>query len=289
VGNALFIVWRESAEALLVVGILFAWLRKRPDAAVGMRYLWGGVAAGIGLAIALALVMLGIASTLSGNGLEWFQLAMTAVASGLIVQMVFWMRRHGRTFKRDLETDMARNAGAANWWGLLIVVALAVGRETAETVVFLYGLGADKGGITNLPIVLLLGLGAAFATFWVLQQGSRILSWHVFFRVSEVLLLLLAGALLVSAVEKLIALDVVPALVDPLWNTSALLDDSGRMGGLIASFTGYRARPALLPLLALALYWTLVWIFLRRSSGRHAPSTLVKSHGAHPVPRAGRN
>jgi len=61
------------------------------------------------------------------------------------------------------------------------------------------------------------------------------------------------------------------------------------MGGLIASFTGYRARPALLPLLALALYWTLVWIFLRRSSGRHAPSTLVKSHGAHPVPRAGRN
>jgi len=45
----------------------------------------------------------------------------------------------------------------------------------------------------------------------------------------------------------------------------------------------------LLPLLALALYWTLVWIFLRRSSGRHAPSTLVKSHGAHPVPRAGRN
>ena len=145
-GNALFIVWRESAEALLVVGILFAWLRKRPDAAVGMRYLWGGVAAGIGLAIALALVMLGIASTLSGNGLEWFQIAMMAVASALIVQMVFWMRRHGRTFKRDLETDMARNAGAANWWGLLIVVALAVGRETAETVVFLYGLGVGQGG-----------------------------------------------------------------------------------------------------------------------------------------------
>ena len=288
-GNALFIVWRESAEALLVVGILFAWLRKRPDAAVGMRYLWGGVAAGIGLAIALALVMLGIASSLSGNGLEWFQLAMMVVASGLIVQMVFWMRRHGRTFRRDLEIDMARSASTANWWGLLVVVALAVGRETAETVVFLYGLGADRGGITNLPIVLVLGIGAAFATFWVLQQGSRILSWRVFFRVSEVLLLLLAGALLVSAIEKLIALDVLPALVDPVWNTSALLDDSGRIGGLIASFTGYRARPALLPLLALAVYWVLVSIFLRRSSGRHAPSTLAQTHAAHPVPRAGRN
>jgi len=285
VGNALFIVWRESAEALLVVGILFAWLRRRADAADGMRYLWGGVAAGVGLALALALVMLGIMSSLSGNGLEWFQLAMMLVASGLIVQMVFWMRRHGRTFKRDLETDMARNAATANWWGLLVVVALAVGRETAETVVFLYGLGADKGGITDLPIVLILGIGGALATFWALQQGSRILSWRVFFRMSEILLLLLAGALLASAIEKLIALEVVPALVDPVWDTSALLDDSGRIGGLIASFTGYRARPALSPLLALAVYWALVSIFLRRSSARHAPSAIAKPNGGQPLPR----
>src|SRR6185369_12112804 len=108
-GNALFIVWRESAEAMLVVGVLYAWLKNRADAATGMRYLWGGVAAGAGLAGVLALVMLG-------------------VASGLIVQMVFWMRRHGRTFKKDLESDMARNARKSNWWGLLVVVALAVGR-----------------------------------------------------------------------------------------------------------------------------------------------------------------
>ncbi len=289
-GNALFIVWRESAEAMLVVGILYAWLRKRPDAAVGMRYLWGGVAAGAALAVTLALVMLGIASALSGDGLEYFQLAMMLIASALIVQMVFWMRKHGRTFKKDLEADMARNARAANWWGLLVVVALAVGRESAETVVFLYGLGADSGGITNLPIVLVLGVGAAFATFWALQQGSRILSWRMFFRVSEVLLLLLAGALLVSGIEKLIALDVLPALVDPLWNTSAVLDDSGRIGGLISSFTGYRARPALLPLLALVAYWTLLWFFLWRSPGRVVvkPATVAPS-AIEPLPRAERH
>lgn len=263
-GNALFIVWRESAEAMLVVGILYAWLRQRADAAVGMRYLWGGVAAGLALALTLALVMLGIASSLSGNGLDYFQLAMMLVASGLIVQMVFWMRKHGRTFKKDLESSMAKNARAANWWGLLVVVALAVGRETAETVVFLYGLAAGKGGIADLPLVLVLGFAAAFATFWALQQGSRMLSWRLFFRVSEILLLLLAGALLVGGVEKLIALDVLPALVDPVWDTSRLLDDSGRVGGMIASFTGYRARPALLPVLALAAYWITMWACLYR-------------------------
>jgi len=285
-GNALFIVWRESAEAMLVVGILYAWLRQRPDAAIGMRYLWGGVAVGAALALTLALVMLGIMSSLSGNALDYFQLAMMLVASGLIVQMVFWMRRHGRTFKKDLESSMARNASAANWWGLLVVVALAVGRETAETVVFLYGIGAGKGGIADLPIVLVLGLAAAFATFWLLQQGSRILSWRLFFRVSEILLLLLAGALLVSGIEKLIALDVVPALVDPVWDSSWILDDSGRLGGLIASFTGYRSRPALLPLLALAAYWIIVWMSLGRSSRASAKAPAKKV--AAPVADAAR-
>ena len=53
-GNALFIVWRESTEALLVVGILYAWLNKHPDVRRGMRYLWGGVATGVGLALVLA-------------------------------------------------------------------------------------------------------------------------------------------------------------------------------------------------------------------------------------------
>jgi high-affinity iron transporter len=265
-GNALFIIWRESAEAMLVVGILYAWLTKHPDVKRGTRYLWAGVGAGVGLALALAAVMLGIARMLSDEGLEYFQLAMMLVAAGLIVQMVFWMRRHGRTFKRDLETNMQSNAATANWWGLLVVVALAVGRESAEAVVFLYGLGAQYSSVWEFLGILVLGVAAGWLTFWALQQGGRLLSWRVFFRASEILLLLLAGALLVSATEKLIALDVLPPLVDRLWDTSALVDDSSRGGGLLAAFTGYRARPALLPLLLLAVYWGVVATMLRRPS-----------------------
>jgi high-affinity iron transporter len=191
----------------------------------------------------------------------------------------------GEIFTKDLEADMTRNARKANWWGLLVVVALAVGRETAEAVVFLYGLGAEQNGIANLPIVLVLGVGAAFATFWLLQQGTRVLSWRMFFRVSEIMLLLLAGALLVSGVERLIGLDVLPQLIDPVWDTSAMLDDSGRIGGLVASFTGYRARPALLPLLGLVLYWAILW-FCLRGSGK--PTSTAASAPAS-VPRAERN
>jgi high-affinity iron transporter len=276
-GSALFIIWRESAEALLVVGIVYAWLKRQSDAKIGMRYLWAGVASGLGLALVLALVMLGIATFLSGDALEYFQAATTLVAAALIVQMVFWMRRHGRTMKRDLETRMRANADASNWWGMLIVVALAVARETSETVVFLYGVGFTQMSGGEFALVLGVGLALAWFTFWVLQQGGKYLSWRVFFRVSEIFLLLLAGALLVSGVEKLIALGLLPPLRDQLWDTTGFLDDSSRLGSFIAAFTGYRAQPALLPLLCLSAYWASVLWLLREHSAQ-PPRPRVSVH-----------
>jgi high-affinity iron transporter len=272
-GNALFIVWRESTEAMLVVGILYAWLKRQPDARTGLRFLWGGVAAGIGLALALAAVMLGLATFLTGDALDYFQVAMMLVAAGLIVQMVLWMRHHGRTMKRRLESEMQSALATANWWGMLVVFMLAVGRESAEAVVFLYGLGMQPESTGRLLVVVALGIALAYATFALLQAGGRFLSWRTFFRFSETLLLLLAGALLVGGVEKLIGLDFLPAGMDPLWNTSALLDDSGTFGGVVASLTGYRAKPALTTVAVLASYWIVVAWLLRRSGDN--PTTVA--------------
>jgi high-affinity iron transporter len=64
----------------------------------------------------------------------------------------------------------------------------AVGRESAETVVFLYGLGAQNDGISHFLTVLVLGIAGAFATFWRCSRAARCCR-GVFFRVSEILLL----------------------------------------------------------------------------------------------------
>ena len=56
-GNVAFVVWRESVEALLVIGILNAWLARQDDiAGRGRTFLWGGVAAGLAVALALGVV-----------------------------------------------------------------------------------------------------------------------------------------------------------------------------------------------------------------------------------------
>ena len=50
---------------------------------------------------------------------------------------------------------------------------------------------------------------------------------------------------------------------DPLWDTSAWLDDGSALGSTIAGLTGYRAMPSLAAALTLLLYWLAVWTWLR--------------------------
>jgi hypothetical protein len=51
----LFMMSRETVEAMLVVGIQYAWLSHHPAAQRGLKYLWGGVLAGLGGAFLLLL------------------------------------------------------------------------------------------------------------------------------------------------------------------------------------------------------------------------------------------
>jgi high-affinity iron transporter len=269
-GQVLFVVWRESVEALLVVGILYAWLKNGDsDARRGLPYLWAGVGTGLLAAIALGAALVGFSEALSGDAADYFQTGMVLVACVLIVQMVLWMKRHGRTLKRDMERSLQASTRDGNGWGVAVLVALAIAREGSETVIFLYGLGFGQSGHVSHGDVLaiVLGLGLAFLTFYVLQLGGRVFSWRRFFRVTEIMLLLLGAGLLETGVDKLIDKEILPLGISQVWNSAWLLDDSSTVGSLVAALTGYRAHPALTNLVVYVLYWLVVG-WLARRAGR---------------------
>lgn len=262
-GQVVFIVWRESVEAILVVGILYTWLKQHIAAHRGLSYLWGGVALGLLAAGLMGYVILALGEWLSGDTQEYFQAGMVLVAGLLIVHMVRWMRIHARTLKVEMETALKQNVAQANWWGVLTLTAIAIAREGSETVVFLYGIlmNLDSTNLVEFGTYALLGFTLALLTFYLLQLGTRFFSWKVFFRVTELMLLFLAAALLTSAVEKLISLEILPGIIDPIWDTNWLLDNMSVAGNLASSFVGYRAQPALLTVLVYIAYWlSLPWI-----------------------------
>ncbi len=263
--NILFIVWRESLEAMLVVGVLMSWIGRQPQPGPLKRRVWLGAAAGIGLAMALGYATFAVQSQFADQSLEVFRLGMVLFAAFLIVQMVLWMRRHGRSMKRDLETQAEKAGGV---FGIGAITALAIAREGAETVVFLYGSGIQSEGaqLAGLVAMAALGVMLALLTSWLIAQGARHVSYQTVFRISEAALLLIAGALLVGAVDRMISLDWLPTLLDPAWDTSAFIDDAQGAGRFMADFLGYRARPTGVLLLILTAYWGSVYWRLRRET-----------------------
>jgi high-affinity iron transporter len=270
-GTVVFVTWRESVEALLVIGILNAWLSRQGEIdRRGKLYLWAGVGVGLLAAVALGLVFMLFGESLPDDAQQAYQTAAVFVAAALIIQMVFWMRRHGRTLKRELESALEAAAARARWWSVFVLALIAVAREGSETVIFLFGtISALQGtSIVQAGIAAAAGLAAALATYYLLQVGSRILSWQTFFRLTELMLLFLAASLLMTGVENLVGLGILPSLSGRLWDTSAILPDSGPIGGLISALTGYRARPHLIEVLVYTVYWATILALLYRPAPR---------------------
>jgi high-affinity iron transporter len=258
--NALFVVWRESFEAVLIVGILYAYLIKQDpkDVKSSLKLMWAGVGVGVLLSVALAFGINFAETELQGKALEYFQNAMLVVACLLMTHMCLWMKIHGRKMKRELESGLSEALTSTKKYEVAVLSALAVAREGSETVIFLYGMtfeATEKGMIPSLVLYSFLGFLLAFATWFVFNRGLRYFSQRVFFNVTTVFLLLTASSLILNVTTNLIQSETLPTIQDVAWDTSFLLDERTGFGQFISALTGYQSTPSLMTVIVFILYW----------------------------------
>lgn len=274
-GQVIFVVWRECFEALLVVGIIYSWINRNPDRSNGMRYLFGGIGLGVLISVILALIINGVFKELSDDHQTLFMMAMSAVASILIVQMVYWMNRHAKSMKSTLEQEMAQQVARNSWWGALFIIAIAIAREGSEIVVFLSGqiMQLNSHNYTGFFIAVLIGIIVSALTFYVFILTSRFIQWKKFFTITGVILLFLSISLLLKAVEDgtnmLLEHDVsIPDfLINPAWDTSHVIDDSGLFGSFASSLFAYRSQPMWISVITFGLFWLIMaLLFLRKKN-----------------------
>ncbi|KJG10897.1 hypothetical protein C0W96_03105 [Photobacterium kishitanii] len=272
-GQVLFVIWRESIEALLLIGIIYAWIKQHVDSRNGLRYLWGGVAIGISTSILLALLIYGVFNVLSDTGQSLFMIIMEFVACILIVQMVYWMNCHSGSMKSEIVSGLETRTENQHWWGVTFIVAIAIAREGSEIVVFLSGVIMSLNSANAADFFAEVGGGIAIAalTLYLFTLINHYVPWRIFFNTTGIILLFLAVSLLLKGVEGCINLlieydySVPDFLYYPAWNTTALLDDSGFFGNLLNSFFGYRSQPIWLSVITFVFYWMVIAvIFLRR-------------------------
>lgn len=248
------VIWRECVEAMLAVGVLNAWLSNRSDEGA-KHYLWGGVISGIVAALVFATLMMNFAASINADYQEYLQLLIMLVAALLILQTLTWMGRRGRP---EVQVHHAQSR-------MIFVLSVAfiaftsIFREGFEAAIFTYGVLSSHSGASSVTsaAALTMGVMLSLGTYGLLQSFAHRLSWKNFFLITKALMLCLAASLLMSAIDKAVGLGVLDALTGPLWDSRWLLDDTTQIGSTIASLTGYRARPELLPVLVYVAFWLL--------------------------------
>ncbi len=256
--GALIIVLREVIEAGLIVGIVLAVTKNIPGR---MSYILAGLLGGLVGAALVAVFAREISNALEGFGQEVFNASILAVAVVMLTWHNVWMARHGREMSDQLHQigDDIR-AGTRSLGALAVVVGIAVLREGAEVVLFLYGLVVSSG-TTGVGLFvggllgLVLGVGISCVTFFGL---ARIPLRHLF-RVTGLLIAFIAAGMASQSAGFLQQAGIITRFDRIIWDTTAYLPANSMLGRVFQTLLGYSDQPTQLQL---AVYLaTLVVIF----------------------------
>lgn len=240
--GAAVIVFREVLEAALIIGIIAAATR-----GLNGRGRW--LFAGVGFGVAGAILIAGLAGKIAGAAEGIGQELLNATILGGAVMMLawhnVWMSRHARALVSNMHSVGASvNEGTRPLSVVALVVGLAVLREGAEVVLFLYGI--TIGGVSTMPMLggSMLGLTAGAAIGFALYVGLLSIPMRHLFTVTGWMILLLAGGMAAQAAQFLVQADFLPELAPALWDTSLILDERSIPGQLLHTLIGYVARPS---------------------------------------------
>ncbi len=268
---SMIIVFREALEAGLIVGIILA---ATEGIAGRRRWIAGGIAAGIAGAILVAVFAAALSDAFQSTGQEVFTASILGFAVVMLSWHILWMSHHARTMAAELrQVGQAVRLGQRSLAALAAVVAVAVMREGAEVVLFLFGVAAA----THVGALALLGggvLGLALAggVCWLLYLGLVAIPLRRLFSVTNGLIALLAAGMAGQAAAVLHSADLLPGWGEHLWDTSGILADDSLAGRGLHALVGYAARPAGIQLAAwLATLLVLALASRAISRPRHRP------------------
>ncbi len=246
--GAAIIVFREIIEAGLIVGIVLAATQRAPGARL---WIAGGVLAGILGSCVVAAFTGAIAATFNGFGQEMFNASILAAAVVMLTWHNVWMAHYGRTMAAELhETSRSIVEGHKSLAMLATVVGIAVLREGAEVVLFLYGVaisaGSTAGGLAAGGVLgLVLGAGVSILTY----RGLLRIPTRYFFVVTSWLITFLAAGMAAQSVAFLEQAGTVTALQQTVWNTSGILSEGSIPGRILHTLIGYSDQPTLMQLI----------------------------------------
>jgi len=263
------IVFREVLEAALIVGIVLAATK---GLAGSRRWVVTGVLGGLAGSAAIAGSAGALSDALSGMGQEVFNASILGLAVVMLGWHTVWMSSHGREMAAEMKrVGHAVTVGSRPLSVLAVVVGVAVLREGAETVLFIFGVSAsDEGGKLATVAGCAVGLGAGVTVGILLYRGLLAIPARHLFSVTTWLVTLLAAGMAAQVVTYLSAAGLIEIADQPLWDTSWLLSENSIGGRLLHTLVGYMDRPSAGQLMAYGATLLGITGLARVASRQHA-------------------
>lgn len=280
--NEFIIVFRETLEASLIVGIIYTILIKN-ELYESIKKLWIGVAAALVFSILVGYLVYVLKESFSNESARaLFESIFMFITAGLIWYVIFWLSKHVSDRKQiEAETNTAVQAST---WGIFFVIFFSILREGFETAIFLLGSFSMTGSFSYLGFTI----GAALAIligYLVVVQGKRI-NLRSFFQGTTLLLVFLASGMIAYGTHEaesylvksdnlqLIGIENKSDIARP-WDIlqpktsldetdnsffysydlkgkqqyTHIMHDSGRVGVFLKGFFGYNSNPNYIELL----------------------------------------
>lgn len=257
---------REGLEAALIVGIVLGALSKVGRQALKMA-VWWGVLVAVGVSAVAAVILSLVGMDLVGRAEQVFEGTAMLLAAAVLSYMIFWMRRQAGRQKGELESKTSIAIAGQSRNALFSLAFLAVVREGIELALFLLATQAASSPLQTLSGAL-LGLAGAAVLGWLLFTGTRGLSIRIFFRVTNILLVIFAAGLVGLAAHEFIETGWLPAIIEHVYNVNPLLSDASALGGILRALIGYNASPSLTEVIVYLVYLGAVTVGLARKGNR---------------------
>jgi high-affinity iron transporter len=276
---------REGLEATLVVTILIAYLVKSERTHLLPR-IWAGVGFAVLVSLAFGALLTYGPRGLTFQAQEAIGGSLSIVAVGFVTWMIFWMRGAARGLAGELRGQIDRAAEASRW-SLVVVAALAVGREGLETALFLWAATQTATGAHTVSTVpawqpltgAVLGIATAVVLGYLLYRGAVKINLAKFFTWTGAFLIVVAAGVLAYGVHDLQEAGVLPGLNSLVFDVSSHVDEGSWYGALLKGVFNFSPQTTWLQAVVWTVYLVVTMTLFLRGVRRptHTP--------APPVPR----
>ena len=264
------LVFREVLEAALIIGLVAVATR---EIAGRLKWISAGIFGGVLGAIAIAMMGDVINSAAAGMGQELLNAMILFAAVVMLGWHNIWMKKHGAELANHAKKiGQAISDGQQPIYAMTILVGLAVLREGAEVVLFLYSMFASGTPLSQIGTGGIIGVAVGTAFGAGLYYGLLRIPMRYLFRVTSILLLMLSAGLAAQAAGFLVQANVISAMTTSLWDTSWIISERSVVGSILHALIGYIANPMEIQLVfyiaTLGIIGGLMWMVERPQTQR---------------------